>query len=201
MTGSPEYPTRRADRTPVLMPDGVELLRLPDSMEILVNWRIAGSRSMLNFMWFFTGFWNLVLIPFVLVAILTGEYEILLYLSLHLAVGLGLIYYMITRMVNHTRVSVDSHGVTVSTAPLPIPFSKSSHIPVSRIAQLYVTDYVAGRVNGEARLAFNLYVIQRGNKEVLLVGGMDKDALLFLEQEIEHYLKIKDMDVKGEITV
>ena len=90
--------------------------------------------------------------------------------------------------------------ISTSHGPIRLPLRKDHHIPSNQVLQLYVSDYVAGRVNGEARIAYNLFLIPRKGNEIKLLGGLDKDALLYVEQEIEHYLGLTDEAVEGEVS-
>ncbi len=182
-----------------LIPDGLEVLRLSEELEIDVNWRRAASRSGIRFLMFFTAVWNLILLPFILVAIFTGEFQILLFTSLHLAVGLGLIYYLARIFLNTTKVIVNRSGIVLSTGPLRAPWSKPKRISRSDIRQLYVSKYKSSTTNGRPNYAYALYVILHNTQKIKLLSQMSLETQLYLEQEIERFLGIRDVRVSGEV--
>jgi hypothetical protein len=186
-------------RPGMMIPDGLEVLRLRSELDIEINWFRAAKKSGMAFLIFFTIVWNLILLPFVLTAILAGQIEILFFTSLHLAVGLGLIYKLATLFLNTSRVIVDDQYIEFETRPLRLPWTKRKRYKTQDVTQLYVTKYVSSRTNGVANYAYGLYAIMKGGKKVKLLDQMNLETQMYLEQEIERFLKIKDQSVSGEV--
>lgn len=182
-----------------LMPDGLEVLRLNEELEIDVNWRRSASKSGTRFLMFFTAVWNLFLLPFVLVGIFAGEFQILLFTSVHLAVGLGLIYYLARIFLNTTKVIVNRSGIQLDTGPLKAPWSKPKRIARSDIRQLYVSKYTSSTTNGKPNYAYALYAILHNTQKIKLLSQMNLETQLYLEQEIERFLGIQDQYVADEV--
>ena len=123
---------------------------------------------------------------------------ILLFLSLHLMVGLGMGYYLISRFLNRTEIRVNRQKIISDYGPVKLPFKKPLNIPAYRIKQLFIKEREAGRVNGAPQYYYDLMVIQNPGKEIKLVAGMDRMTQQYLEQEIEKFLDLEDQAVDGE---
>ena len=121
----------------------------------------------------------------------------ILFPLLHVAVGVGLTYYTVAGFLNKTIVEVTREGVAISHVPLPWLGNKT--IPVSELTQLY-REEVVSQGNRSTRVRYQLSAITRENKKIKLLTGIDTaDVALFLEQEIEKWLAIRDTKVSGEM--
>lgn len=191
---------RKRNRPEMMIPEGTEVLHLPSSLDIRTKWNRgkAGGAGMW-FMVFFTVLWNAMLWPVAFSSIAAGSILSVLPMAAHLAVGLGLIYYLMTIFFNHTDIYVTDTEITMSSAPLKNPFKKDIVIPTKNINQLYVSRYVSSTTNGAPNHAYALYAITNTNKRISLLRGMNKETQLYIEQEIEHFLKIDDEKVIGEV--
>lgn len=190
---------RKRNRPEMMIPEGTEVLHLPSSLDIRTNWRRGKSKGGMWFMVLFTVMWNAMIWPFAISSILGGAIFSVLPMALHLGVGLGLAYYVLSMFVNKTDIYVTDRDITISSTPLKIPFTKDEVIPTKNIKQLYVTRYVSGSTNGVPNYAYALYAITTSNKRVPLIKGMNKETQLYLEQEIENFLEIDDERVRGEV--
>ncbi len=186
-------------RPDMLIPSGLEVLKLQDELDIQVNWFRNIARSSLTFTLIFTLIWNLVLLPFVIMAIVTGAYQMLLFTSAHVAVGIGMLLRMLAIFTNTTHVNVSRRFLEIKTTPLPSLVRRNRKVPVEAIQQLYVTRYVESRTNGSPNYAFALYAILKDGQKLQLVKGMNEATQKYLEYEIESFLGIKDGRVEGAI--
>jgi hypothetical protein len=184
-------------RPDMLLPEGLEVLKLENELDVSVRWFKSVPRSLLTFTLIFTLFWNLILLPFVLIAIGTGSYEILLFTSAHLAIGVGFIMRLFAIFINKTHVNVSRKFLEIRTGPLPAIFRRNRKIPVHEIDQLYVTKYVDSRTNGNPNFAYALYVILKSGKKLQLAKGMNAQTQRYLEYEIESFLGIEDRRIEG----
>jgi Fe-S cluster biosynthesis and repair protein YggX len=50
-----------------------------------------------------------------------------------------------------------------------------------------------------ANYAYGLYAIMHNGKKVKLLDQMNLETQLYLEQEIERFLRIKDKAIRGEV--
>jgi hypothetical protein len=183
-------------RPEMLIPDGLETLKLQNELDVQVDWFRSVPRSSFVFTLIFTLIWNLVLLPVVLTALLTGTYIVLLFTSVHLLVGLGMLFHLIGIFTNTTHVNVSRRYLEIRTSPLPALFRRNKKIPVENIDQLYVTRYVASRTNGNPNFAYALYAILKNGKKLKLVKGMNEETQKYLEYEIESFLGIKDRVIR-----
>lgn len=190
----------RKGRPEMIMPEGTDVLELNDSLDIRLDWLKSHPRGSLRFLTFFTVFWNGILAFMVGGAILSGGFAGIAAMSIHLLVGLGLLYYLATVYLNYTDVIVNSSYIEIDHRPIKNPFVKSTRIESSEIDQLYVSKYVSSTTNGNPNYAFALFAILKTNgRKVKIIKGMNRETQLYLEQEIERYLKIKDRHIPNSI--
>jgi len=193
---SSRYPYR--NRPEVFQPEGIEMLRLRNELDIDFKWRNAKSVSV-PFI-FFAVLWNVMLLPFVGVAIMSGQLAFLLGVSVHLFVGLGFLYHILTVLINTTYISIDEYDLIVEHRPLKHIANRDKNIECRDIDQIYVKKYVTGRTNDVIHHAHKVVVILNNGDELDLIAGIrNKEKALYLEQEIELFLKIKDRPVEGEV--
>lgn len=186
-------------RPDMLIPSGLEVLKLQSELDIQVNWFRNVSKSSFAFTMLFTLIWNLVLLPFVIMALVTGAYNILLFTSAHVAVGIAMLMRMIAMFINTTHINVSRSSLEITTTPLPSLFRRNKKIPVDRVQQLYVTRYVDSRTNGNPNYAFALYAVLKNGEKLQLVKGMNEATQKYLEYEIESFLGIKDRPVEDTV--
>jgi predicted Zn finger-like uncharacterized protein len=185
-------------RPEMLIPEGLEVLKLRSELDIQINWFKATSKASFAFTAIFTIIWNLILLPFVVTAIASGAYHILLLTSAHLIVGLSMLYYLVSIFANTTSILVNKRTLEIKTTPLKSPLRKNVKLDIKEIKQLYVSRYVASKTNNKPNFSYALYAITNQNKRVQLLKGMTRETQQYLEQEIEKFLEIKDAKVSGE---
>lgn len=186
-------------KPPTLIPEGLEVLKLSSELDIRLNWRKSTSKGGIGFLLLFTTIWNAILLPFVGVAVATGEYQILLFTSVHMLIGLGFLYHLASVFMNTTSVNITRRKIEVSSGPLPSPFRKDREIDATELEQLYVSKYTASTTNGNPNYAYALYAILRHGRKIRLIKGMNKETQVYLEKEIEKFLEIENVVVEGEI--
>ncbi len=178
-----------------VIPKGIEILKLFGELNIEIEWRHSTS----YFMMFFTVVWNMMILPFAIFAILSGELFILLFISLHLAVGIGLIFWALSALFNTTYITVDEYFLKVEHRPFKL-FYKEYNLELHQIKQLYVKKYQNGSTNGNPNYAYAVMIQMDNHGEYKLVKGIAKPPqALFIEQEIEKFLNIPDRPVVGEL--
>lgn len=192
--------TVRRGRPEMIMPEGTDVLTLPNSLDIQIDWLKSQPRASITFLTFFTVIWNGFIGIMAGSFIMSGMISELLFLSIHLLVGLGLLYYIMTVYLNYTDVIVTDKFLEISHRPIKIPFSSKKRIANSDIDQLYVTRYVASKTNNNPNYAYALWARLKNNKKIKLVKGMNKETQLYLEQEIERFINIEDQFVSQSIT-
>ena len=190
----------RKGRPEMIMPEGTDVLELSDSLDIRLDWLKSHPQGTLGFLTFFTVIWNGILAVMVAGALAAGSFESITFMSLHLLVGMGLIYYLSTIYLNYTDIIVNRSYIEISHRPLKNPFVRSKRIEIDELDQLHVSKYVASTTNGNPNYAYALYATLKTNgKKIQLIKGMNRETQLYLEQEIERYLKIKDRPVQNAV--
>ena len=185
-------------RPDMLIPEGLEVLKLRSELDLQVNWWRNSSKTSIAFQLTFTLIWNLILLPFVVTAIASGQLSILLFTSLHLIVGVYMLLRMMALFVNTTHINVTKKAIEWRSSPMSM-FGKKRKIPASDIKQLYVSKYVASRTNGRPNYAYALHLITRQGRKLSLLKGMNLETQRYMEYEIESFLHIKDARVKNEL--
>jgi hypothetical protein len=115
----------------------------------------------------------------------------------HVAVGIGLTYSTIAGILNRTILRVTPETISVRFEPLP--WKGKKQIAVADIKQLFCKDKVTRSKNGIST-QYELYAVTAANQQVKLVGRLDNSEIaIFLEQQLERWLKIEDRPVAGEL--
>ncbi len=182
----------------LIPPEGIEVLKLRSELDLRLDWKKTTSTGGKSFLMAFTFLWNLILLPFVLMILISGNWGILLFMSLHLAVGLGLIWYMAAVFLNKTSITLSRHKLKIRTLPLRLPFTKSGEYDIDDIKQLFVSKYTASTSNGVPNYAYALYAIMKNGDKVSLLRGMNRETQHYIEQELETFLGIANEKVKEE---
>lgn len=190
-------PFRRAEE---VMPDGVEVLRLEKMLDIVVDWYHSAPKKFIGSIVFGSLFWNVLLIPLVLYFVFLGNILFAIFFSGHIIAGIALMSYLAAVFVNKSHIEADSEGIVIRHGPMPSPWHKSLKIPKEDIKQLFVAKHQQQFGKTKAKVpSYTLHLLTRQGKIVDLVSGMSKETQIYLEQEIETYLKIKDRPVRGEV--
>ena len=148
---------------------------------------------------FFTVLWNGMLLPFVAGAIMSGELMMLLGISLHLIVGMSLLYYVMTILINTTYVTIDEKILSIEHRPLKLPFYGDTEVSSKDVDQVFVKKYESSRTNDVPNYAYSVNAILKDKDEIQLLKGLKHaDQAQYIEQEIEFFLKIDDKPVPGE---
>ncbi len=114
----------------------------------------------------------------------------------HVAVGIGVTYYTLALLINQTRVEATQNAVTVSHGPLP--WFGWREIVAGRIDQLYCKEVIHRSKNGVST-TYEVWVqLDDGTNSRLVASGLNPDQALFIEQQIESMLAVKDRPMSGE---
>jgi hypothetical protein len=116
---------------------------------------------------------------------------------IHVTVGAGLTYYTIAGFVNTTTVTLDRGHLSVRYGPLPWPGKLD--VDTGRFRQLYCEEKVSRGKNG-VTYTYDLKAVMSDGERRKIVSGLDSpDVPLYLEQQMEEWLKIRDEPVPGEL--
>ena len=118
---------------------------------------------------------------------------------LHVAVGVGLTYFVLASFVNRTWVRVDRGELTIRHGPVPFPGNKT--LLTADIKQFYCTETVNNRRNN-CSVTYELNAVAADGGKVKLLSALDEiEQALYLEQRLESFLGIVNERVPGEVRV
>ena len=98
----------------IVMPPGIEVLRLMSELEIMVKWRASAS----YFTFFFALFWNAFIAIVGVIAIVSGGLIPMLFMIPFFLVGVYLIYSSIGYLVNTTYITVNENRLSIEHRPI-----------------------------------------------------------------------------------
>ncbi len=84
-------------RAEIFQPEGIEMFRLRSELNIDFKWRNLQSSHW--FMVLFTLMWNAIVLPMAIAAMMSGEITALLFMSVHILVGVGLLFNLISNFI------------------------------------------------------------------------------------------------------
>ena len=115
----------------------------------------------------------------------------------HVAAGIGLTYYTIAGLFNKTQVMADYSHLAVRHGP--VPWSGNRDIRAGDIKQLYSKEKISQGRNATT-VSYELHAMTNDGKTLKLLSGLESsEQALYIEQEIEKYLRIEDKSVRSEI--
>jgi hypothetical protein len=182
------------ERPPLALPPGMELHRTPNGVQITRRWFTLVVLFLIPFCIVWDGF----LIAWYTTAFKIGAPTIAkLFPIIHLAVGIGMTYWTIASILNKTYITIERGELIITHRPLP--WFGYRRIPGIMIDQIYAKSHVTHGKNGP-RTDYQLwYVNSSGRHEKLHANNLTADQALYLEQQIELALRIKDRAITGEL--
>jgi hypothetical protein len=116
---------------------------------------------------------------------------------MHSVFGLGMAYMLLTKLFNHSRITVTADRVQVSHGPLPWPGACS--ILTSHIDQLFCKE-IRRTTNHGLSLRYEVWAdMTDGTQSRLVHVGLSAEQALFIEQQLEKALGIQDREMPGEL--
>ncbi|MCO6454320.1 MAG: hypothetical protein J5I93_03305 [Pirellulaceae bacterium] len=192
-TGAGGDASLAALRPKVEMPRGIQMQDLGSALEISRRW----FTPVAFFMLFFCIFWNGFMVVWHTIALSQGIWFMSAFGLLHTAVGLGVLYWTLSLFLNTTYIRVGNGMIEVKTTPLPT-WGGNKWLSADDLTQFYCHEQVSHNKNGTTR-TYDILAVRRDNvREKLLTGLSDAEQALFIEQELERFLGIKDQRVEGE---
>lgn len=120
----------------------------------------------------------------------------------HVAVGVGLTYFVLAGFLNSTIIRV-ADGV-LSVRHVPLPWRGNLDLPMDGIEQIYCQNKLRTNRDSDGHtttsMQYEVYAVVNGQKQKLLGGLHEADQALFVEQRLERYLGIEDRTVPGEMS-
>ncbi|MFA5139222.1 MAG: hypothetical protein WC728_08310 [Elusimicrobiota bacterium] len=187
----PESQPPWSGKVPVDMPKGFSVDRSAGDFKLVRRWFSPLFIGLL----FFCAFWDGFLVVWYTI-FLTQKGPLLMGVVplIHVAVGFGLSYYVVAGFVNRTVITVSVDALRVKHEPLPWPGNRS--IARMDLAQLFCRE----QVGNKGSRTYEVHAVLAGEKRVKLVSGLlSPEQALFIEQQIENQLGLKDRPVQGEM--
>lgn len=170
-------------------PNGINIKVNGDQLFIRRKW----FSPMLIFMALFCVFWDGFLLIWYGIALSGGSLGMILFPLLHVAVGIFLTYSTIAGFLNTTTIAADSYELSVTHAPMPWRTPKK--IKSSVLRQIYCSE----KRGNKGSITYNVNAIS-GNEHIKLLSNLTNlEQALYIEQEIEKHLGIKNRAVRGGI--
>ena len=184
----------KKDRLDVPMPEKIKISHKEGKLEISYKW----FNFIFIFLIFFCIIWDGFMVVWHTISLTSGAWYMSLFGLLHTAVGIGLTYYTIAGFFNTTTVTAGMGNLEIRHHP--VPWFGNKKIKTSEIRQFYSKEKISQGKNGQG-FTYEIYALLAGQKPKvnILKGLQDAELALFIEQELEHYLGIKDEPVPGEI--
>ena len=181
-------------RPKVAMPKGISV-DLGDGLEIRRKW----LSPVTYFFAFFALVWNGFLVFWNYTAFSQGLLQMAAFSIVHVIVGVGLAYKVVSDFLNTTVITVRLDGISVRSGPLPWPGNKD--IAPGTLSQVYCKRKVHNGSKGSSSTSYSvLYVDREGRAQNLVKGLLYPEQALYIEQEIETYLGIRDQRIEGAYT-
>ncbi|MFC5528700.1 hypothetical protein [Cohnella yongneupensis] len=172
------------------IPEGISMEDRYGELVISRRW----FSSKVFFLLFFAIFWDVFLFSFYK-QLLSGDSVptmAALFPLLHVGVGIGITYSVITGFVNKTVISVSPDLLGIRHTPLPWRGNRTLHR--SDFIQLYVEE-----VRQKNSVSYRLNAVLNNHKKLKLLSGIyDRSQAVFFEKEIEKYMGIQDEPISGE---
>jgi len=118
---------------------------------------------------------------------------------IHLLVGVGLTYLVIAMFLNKTVIRVTSGDLSVTHGPLP--FGGNCRLSVADLKQVFCVEKRHRRKHG-CGYTYTVEALKHDHSKLTLVSNLEElDQALFIEQQVEQHLKIRNERVPGEVRV
>jgi hypothetical protein len=162
--------------------------------------RDDGSRLRIRFCWIWRRFTGPAMMCFLWSGFLVGWYwsalrteRPMMWISLiftipHTAVGLLLVYGTLAGLLNQTVITVTSEFLTVRNGP--VPWWGNRRVPTDELERLYCCKESDSAERGWEDCVYGVTALTKGADKVELVTDLDGDQALFIQQELERWLKI-----------
>jgi hypothetical protein len=175
------------------LPDDLQFTRHGSGIEFSWRW----FEWQVLFMTAFVVVWNGFLINWYSMWDPSEGLMMALFPLLHVGVGIVLTYWTLAGWLNRTRVLVGQGRMRVHSGPLP--WLGNQELDSTALQQLYIQEKVNHGRNGPT-IKYELHALTRDGKNLLLVRTLKtREQAIYLEQEIEKHLSIRDEPVRGQM--
>jgi hypothetical protein len=187
-----DWRTEMNEKINLGLPDKLKLLNHGAHLEIVRKW--FGTKTLFSALSlvFFGGFFY----NFFYNENSAAHFPILFLIPYGAAV-IANVYTTMTGLLNSTHIIIGQGKLVVRHKP--IPWLGNKNIDTSNFKQLYSIDKIHRSKNGSYQ-TYEVHAITRDDLTIKLVTGLEtSEQALYVEQEVEKFLGIEDIPVKGEI--
>jgi hypothetical protein len=181
-------------RHPIAMPKRVSLRQTMHGLEISRRWFTPLAFGLLIFCIFWDGF---LLFWYGAAFAMRGHLAMKLFPLIHVAAGGFITYVTAATFLNTTRILIERGEVKVRHGPLPWPGNLTMR--ADEFDQLYCREKVNHSKNG-THLSYEVWAaLRQGTHKKFIAAGLERDHAIYIEQEMERALALKDRHVSGEM--
>lgn len=183
------------ERGEVPMPARVRLENTAHGMAILRRW----FSPAILFLVFFCIAWDGFLVFWYSMAFaMNGPFIMKIFPIAHVAIGVWLTYFTIASLFNTTRIAAERGELVVKHGP--VPWAGAKRLNASEVDQLFCKEKVSRSKNG-IRYTYGVWTAMKdGSSAKIIAANLEMDQALFIEQQLEKALGIRDREVPGELT-
>ena len=175
------------------LPEKIELQEYPDYLHISRKW--FGWQTV--FMTVFAVFWNGFLYNFFNNMGEDTDLFTRIFPLIHVAAGVGISYHAIAGWFNKSNVFVSKEAIEINHKP--VPWFGNKKLLSTDLKQLYAKEKIS-RNNNNTTVTYEVHAILNNGTNTKLLSGLEtSEQALYIEQEIEKFLNIKNSPVRGEI--
>jgi DNA-directed RNA polymerase subunit RPC12/RpoP len=185
----------RGRRKNIAPPFGMTSKPSPDGLTLAWRWPRWRSTAPLIFLVLFGG----LFVFYAVIRSTAGTPELRLVLSIFAVACLSLLWLFLAYRLNSTTIVIRDGHLRIRHGPVPWPGRRD--LPVDSIRQVYSQMYHEHALRrGDGYTSYRVRVLRVDGTELLLVNDLPRqEQALYLEQEIERYLRIDDELVRGEL--
>jgi hypothetical protein len=174
----------------VPIPENTVIETQENQMSIKIPW----YKHIAWFLLFFAMFWD----GFLFFAASSAPASVVLFMLLHIGVGVAITWYTICLFVNQTIININHDGFSISTTPLLFPGFGDVTVHREEFSQIYVKEKVRNNRRSTS-VTYTLSLLDNnGRTRSLPFSCDDPEQALFIKDKIESYMDIKRMEVEGE---
>lgn len=197
-TAAPAAPAAAISRSRMLIPqpEGIRIQGGRNSVRVTRKWYSHKYLPMLLFCCFWDGF----LVFWYGIAFSSGAPLIFkIFPIFHVLIGVGLTYTTLAGLLNRTYLDLDANELAVWHEPLP--WNGEVTLPTREVKQLFVKQ-TAKKVKSEheSGIQYELHAVMQTGGTKMVLGGLESPEIpLYLEQQMEKWLRLEDQAVAGEM--
>jgi hypothetical protein len=192
-----QSPPKPSKREKVELPEKYKISRNHDALEISWRWYNHGYIGLA----FFCLSWDSFLVFWYYLAFVGDEiaWAMVIFPVAFVAVGVFLTYWTLAGLLNRTVLSATTTQLSIRHRPLP--WFGNKKFPSDGLSQLFVKEFVRSRSDRSLNI-YDLMALGKGGRRLKLLSKIEKvEQALYLEQEIEEHLGIRDRQVPGDYTI